>query len=154
MMEKKKRYQLVAWTSKINDKKESVLLMTPSLHHEMQALYYEAISRYRSGAMTAGKIRKLMSAYEKNIAFLILTGYYSDAIRMCIWAAKACFGINHSEFFRMYGKFHEMTVKYDRKYLLLEKESRELERLYDKVTEMEDARKKHMAEIKAWKRHC
>ena len=154
MMEKKKKYQLVAWTSNVNKDKDSLLFMTPSLHHEMQEPFYEEICRYSQGVMNSGKLQKLISAYEKNISFLILTGHYGDAIRMTGWAAGRCAETGGPEFFRMYNQFHEMIIRYDRKDILLERDSKKLEELHDRMTAMEDVQKKHPAEMKARKGHC
>ena len=171
-MEKKKKYQLVAWTSNAGKKDEMQVLMIPSVHHDMQEAYFKNISKYRKGDISVSKLRNLIDSYEENIRFLIMTGHYGDAIRMTGYAARACvetnewefidtdlgsydyfYGKMRSEFFRLYGQFNELIRKYGRHDILLEDNSRKLKEAYDEITEMDSDLYRHLREMKAWKRH-
>ena len=91
-----KKYQLVAWTRDVADKKRARVFMTPSLEHEMQEPYFNEIWECSNeeirlhGHISASLARRYSWAYEQNAHFHILTGRYGDAIRRLSMAALYC----------------------------------------------------------------
>ena len=90
-----KNYQLVAWTDNLSDSENGRLSLIPSLHYEMQEPYIKEIGRCQAEERKAGTVstdlaRRYVRAYEKNAAFMFLTGYYGDGIRSLFKAAFYC----------------------------------------------------------------
>lgn len=117
----KKKYELVAWTRKVEGQEDPDLMMIPSLHYEMQGPYIKGIAYSRSKGEKA-------RIYEQNARFLFKTGYYGDGLRFLCKAALLC--VPHSElygeFLRLAEEFITLTRKYGRFDLMCEKDGRNL----------------------------
>ena len=150
MMEKKmeRMYQIVAWTRNTNDGEVEVR-MIPEVHHQAQEHLFNGIAEcYRKGG-TAQERRILL--LEQSGDFNLMTGHYGEGLRFLREAALACLepdsewtvlddesgshpyfiGQTRWDFLRLYEKFHEMVKKHSRPDILMEKESRLLEDLYE-----------------------
>jgi hypothetical protein len=132
MMEKKmeKKYQIVAWTRNTKDGEVEVR-MIPEMHHQAQEHLFDGIAECNRKGDSAQERRILL--LEQSGDFNLMTGHYGEGLRFLRAAALACF---HSqirwEFLRIYEKFHERVKKYCRPDILMEKESRLLEDLYER----------------------
>ena len=124
-----KKYQIVAWTRNTKDGEVEVR-MIPEMHHQAQAHLFNGIAECNRKGDSAQARRVLL--LEKSGDFNLMTGHYGEGLRFLRSAALACF---HSQtrwdFLRLYEKFHEMVRKYCRPDILMEKESRLLEELYN-----------------------
>ena len=131
MMEKKmeKKYQIVAWTLKTKDGEVEVR-MIPEVHHQVQKHLFDGIAECNRKGDSAQERRILL--LEQSGDFNLMTGHYGEGLRFIRSAALACF---HSQirwdFLRLYEKFHETVKKHSRPDILMEKESRLLEDLYN-----------------------
>ena len=128
-MKTEKRYQLVAWTRNVG-KGEVEVRMSPELHHQTQEHLFEGIAECnRKGK--SGMARKI-SLLEQSADFNLMTGHYGEGLRFLRSAALACFqSQTRWDFLRLYEKFHETVKKHSRPDILMEKESRLLEGLYE-----------------------
>ena len=150
MMEKKmeKKYQIVAWTRNTKDGEVEVR-MIPEVHHQVQKHLFDGIAECNRKGDSALARRVLL--LEQSGDFNLMTGHYGEGLRFIRSAALACLepdsewtvlddesgshpyftGQTRWDFLRLYEKFHEMVRKYCRPDILMEKESRLLEDLYE-----------------------
>jgi hypothetical protein len=131
MMEKKmeKKYQIVAWTRNTKDGEVEVR-MIPEVHHQAQEHLFDGIAECNRKGDSALARRVLL--LEQSGDFNLMTGHYGEGLRFIRSAALACFNSQTRwDFLRLHDKFHEMVRKYCRPDILMEKESRLLEDLYE-----------------------
>ena len=124
-----KKYQIVAWTRNTKDGEVEVR-MIPEVHHQVQKHLFDGIAECNRKGDSSLARRVLL--LEQSGDFNLMTGHYGEGLRFLRSAALASF---HSQirwdFRRLYEKFHEMVRKYCRPDILMEKESRLLEDLYE-----------------------
>ena len=124
-----KKYQIVAWTRNTKDGEVEVR-MIPEMHHQVQKHLFDGIAECNRKGDSAQARRVLL--LEQSGDFNLMTGHYGEGIRFIRAAALACFqSQTRWDFLRLYEKFHEMVRKYCRPDILMEKESRLLEDLYN-----------------------
>lgn len=177
MENEKKKYQLVAWTRNVTDRKEPEVRMIPSLHHEMQEPYFREIGRCqqeekrRSGCLDEDLATRFVRVYEQNARFLFRTGYYGDGLRFLRKAAFYCIysddqawtfwdsdlgsymyfcGKLRGEFLRLVKEFISLARKYNRLDILAEKESRDILEIYGEQTHESLDLERHLEDMKAW----
>ncbi len=173
-----KKYQLVAWTRKVEGKDEHELRMIPSLHHDMQEYYFHEIGRCyqeqeaRSGFLDRELATRFMKVFEQNARFLFYTGHYGDALRFLRKAAFYCIfsedeawtywdtdlgnymyfhGSLLEEFLRLTKEFITLAHKYNRTDILTENESKKLIEIYQEQTAEERDLSLHLKKMRAWK---
>jgi hypothetical protein len=143
-----KKYQIVAWTRNTKDGEVEVR-MIPEVHHQAQEHLFDGIAECNRKGDSALARRVLL--LEQSGDFNLMTGHYGEGLRFLREAALACLepdsewtvlddesgshpyfiGKTRWDFLRLYEKFHEMVRKYCRPDILMEKESRLLEDLYE-----------------------
>ncbi len=144
-----KKYQIVAWTRNTKDGEVEVR-MIPEVHHQAQAHLFNGIAECNRKGDSAQARRVVL--LEQSGDFNLMTGHYGEGLRFLRAAALACLepdskwtvlndesgshpyfiGQTRWEFLRLYEKFHERVKKYCRPDILMEKESRLLEDLYNR----------------------
>ena len=143
-----KKFQIVAWTRHTKDGEVEVR-MIPEVHHQAQAHLFNGIAECNRKGDSAQERRILL--LEQSGDFNLMTGHYGEGLRFIRSAALACLepdsewtvlddesgshpyftGQTRWDFLRLYKKFHEMVKKHSRPDILMEKESRLLEDLYN-----------------------
>ena len=135
IMEKKK-YQLVAWTRNVEGQEDPELHMIPTLHFQMQEVYFDEIARCRkeeeqnNGYIGVELAERFVRVYEQNARYMFRTGYYGDGLRFFRCAAFYC--RHRGEFLRLTREFISLAQKYGRHDILTEKKSKELLELHFK----------------------
>ena len=172
-----KKYQMVAWTENVTDREKSKLYMIPSLHFEMQAPYFDEISRCReevrlnSEFVSTKLARRFVRAYEENARYFFLTGYEGDGLRFLCKAALYCIreddlnwtywdtdlghyscfcGELRHEFTRLCRECLKLAEKHSLHHILLEKEPRLMMELFLEHTQEERDIARHLRKMKAW----
>ena len=133
MMEKK--YQLVAWTRNVTERKSARLFMIPSLDHQMQEPYFNEIAmcskerQRHKGHIDVSLARRFANVYEQNARFYFLTGNSGDGIRFLFKAAKFCQPYLRFEYVRLRDEALQMARRYSREDILQETEVRRIMQL-------------------------
>ena len=100
MMENK--YQLVAWTKNITDKKRARLYEIPSVELELEGPLIKEVGRCvkllekADWHLSYELARRFVLAYERSARVCIFTGHFDDAIRYFLRAADYCI---HEDYF-------------------------------------------------------
>jgi hypothetical protein len=124
-----KKYQIVAWTRNTKEGEVEVR-MIPEMHHQVQKHLFDGIAECNRKGDSAQARRVLL--LEQSGDFNLMTGHYGEGLRFLRSAALACFqSQTRWDFLRLYEKFHETVKKHSRPDILMEKESRVLEDLYN-----------------------
>ena len=124
-----KKYQIVAWTRNTKEGEVEVR-MIPEMHHQVQKHLFDGIAECNRKGDSAQARRVLL--LEQSGDFNLMTGHYGEGLRFLRSAALACFqSQTRWDFLRLYEKFHETVKKHSRPDILMEKESRLLEDLYN-----------------------
>lgn len=124
-----KKYQIVAWTRNTKEGEVEVR-MIPEMHHQVQKHLFDGIAECNREGDSAQARRVLL--LEQSGDFNLMTGHYGEGLRFLRSAALACFqSQTRWDFLRLYEKFHETVKKHSRPDILMEKESRLLEDLYN-----------------------
>ena len=123
-----KKYQIAAWTRNTKEGEVEVR-MIPEVHHQAQEHLFDGLAECSRKGRSAHDRRILL--LEQSGDFNLMTGHYGEGIRFLRATALASFyGQARWDFQRIYEKFHEMANKYRRPDILMEKESRLLDELY------------------------
>ena len=123
-----KKYQIVAWTRNTKDGEVEVR-MIPEVYHQAQEHLFNEIAECNRKGDSAQARRVLL--LEQSGDFNLMTGHYGEGLRFLRSAALACFqSQTRWDFLRLYEKFHETVKKHSRPDILMEKESRLLDELY------------------------
>lgn len=173
-----KKYQLVAWTSSINDKENARLHVIPSVELDLHEPLIKELSRCQmlqdanDGHISLKLAIRFIKAYEQSARLDIRTGHIDCAIRFLLKAAEYCIceddlnwayhdtdlgryshfcGELRYEFERFCKEAISLARKHGLRHILQEAGPKQIIELYLEHTQEERDLRRHLKEMSAWR---